>query len=144
MTRQSLLKLGRKALTFLDFTSVRHYSERKGKRVTRWFPSNKSERKIRRRIRQLTNKGNLATMAPYDAKVKVVEALRGWGEYFKHSMAMPSFCEIWGYANACLGRMNRRWHQKKRIGRYREIVSRGLSVQSTRIKAVPYAYNATL
>lgn len=139
-----LVEAGKEGFDFLGFHFVRHYSKRRGKRVTRWFPSNKSQNRIRRRIRQLTSKSNLAAMTPYEAKDKVVEALRGWGEYFKHSMAMPTFYEVWGYANACLGRMNRRWHQKKRIGRYKEIVSKGLSVLNTRLKAVPYAYNAAL
>jgi hypothetical protein len=83
-------------------------------------------------------------MTPYDAKEKVVEALKGWAEYFKHSMARLSFYKIWEYADLCLGRMNRRWHQRKHLDRYKKLVSEGLSVMSTRIKAMPYAYNATL
>ena len=125
---------------FLGFHFVRHYS--KAKRITKWFPSDKAERSVRERIRQITDKSNLATSTPYDAKEKVIEVLRGWGEFFKHSMATLSFSQIWNYADLLLGRMNRRWRQKKHIGRYKELVLGKLSVLSTCIKAVPYAYNA--
>ena len=142
-----LVEAGKKGegFDFLGFHFVRYYSKRRGKKVTWWLPSAKSEGSIRQRIKQLTNKSNLATMTPYDAKEKVVEALKGWGEYFKHSMATLSFSQIWDYANMRLGRMRRRWHQKQHyIGRYKERLHKGLSVLNTKIKAVPYAYDATL
>ncbi len=128
---------------FLGFHFVRHHSKRGGKRVTRWFPSGKSHRRISERIRQLTDKSLLAESNPYEARKAVIAALRGWGEYFRHSMAGEVFDEVWGYADACLGRMERRWHQKPYIGRYGDRVSAGLSILSTRIAPIPYgAYNA--
>jgi hypothetical protein len=58
-------------------------------------------------------------------------------------MASEVFDEVWGYADACLGRMERRWHQKPYFGRCGDRVKAGLSVLRTRMKPVPYgAYNA--
>ncbi len=128
---------------FLGFRFVRHYSRRRAKRVTRWFPSGRSKRRIFERIRQLTDKGNLSTETPYEAKEAVIATLRGWGEYFRHSMASEVFDEVWGYADACLGRMERRWHQRRYIGRLGDRARAGLSILNTRITPIPYAaYNA--
>lgn len=128
---------------FLGFHFVRHYSKQKGKRTTRWFPSAKAQKRISERIRQLTDKSLLSTTNPYEAREKVVLALRGWGEYFRHSMATEVFAAVWGYADARLGRMERRWHQKPHIGRSGDRVKHGLSLIGTRVKPVPYgAYYA--
>lgn len=139
-----LVEAGKEGFDFLGFHFVRYYSKRRSKRITKWFPSDKSEQRMRQKIKQLTNKSNLATMTPYDAKAEVVQTLKGWAEYFKHSMATLSFIELWGYADLRLGRMYRRWRQKRHVGRYRERLCKGLSVLSTRVKVAPYAYNATL
>lgn len=128
---------------FLGFHFVRHYSRRRGKRVTRWFPSEKSKKRIFERVRQLTDKSLLSVSNPYEAGKAVALALRGWGEYFRRSMASEVFDEVWGYADACLGRMERRWHQKPHIGRCGDRVNAGLSVLYTRMTPAPYgAYNA--
>lgn len=139
-----LADTGKEGFDFLRFHFVRYYSKKRGKRVTKWFPSDKAENRIRQRIRLLTNKSNLATMTPYAAKEKVVASLKGWAEYFKHSMATLLFVQIWEYANLCLGRMNKRWHQRKHLDRYKKLVSKGLSISRTCPKATPYAYNTTL
>src|SRR5712692_8215570 len=123
---------------FLGFRFVRHYSGMRKKRVTRWFPSGKARKRAKEHIRQLTDKSNLLTGTPYDAMQAVVGTLRGWGAYFKHSMAQIAFEEVWGYADASLGRMNRRWHQQPHIGRHTERVRNGLSILHTRITPVPY------
>jgi RNA-directed DNA polymerase len=134
---------GEEGFEFLGFRFVRHHSGMRKKRVTRWFPSGKSRKRAKERIGQLTDKSNLSVGTPHDAMRAVVGMLRGWGEYFKHSMAQAAFEEVWGYADASLGRMNRRWHQQPHIGRHIERVRCGLSVLHTRIKPVPYgAYNA--
>ncbi len=130
-------------LGFLGFWFVRHYSKKRGKRVTNWFPSGESKEGIMERIRELTDKSNLSVGTPYDAKENVARVLRGWGNYFRHSKANCAFSAIWGYADRRMGRLNRRWHHKDHIGRYRNNVALGLSVQYTRPKPVPYmAYNA--
>jgi group II intron reverse transcriptase/maturase len=129
---------------FLGFRFVRYYSRTKGKRVTKWFPSGKSEGKITDEIRRLTDKSNLAVGTPYDAKEKILRVLRGWGGYFRHSMAEAAFSKVWYYANVRLGRMNRRWHhQNGGIGRHQDNKDRGLVITDTIPKAIPYAaYNA--
>ena len=129
---------------FLGFRFVRHYSKKNGKRVTKWFPSEKSEGNISNKIKELTDKGNLAADSPYDARGKIVGVLREWGEYFRHSMASKSFRDVWNYANVRLGRMNKRWHhQNGGIGRYRDNKNCGFVITGTIPKTIPYAaYNA--
>ncbi|MHB8560846.1 MAG: group II intron reverse transcriptase/maturase, partial [Thermoplasmataceae archaeon] len=53
---------------FLGFRFVRQYSQWRKKRVTRWFPSPKSEMKIRERILALTGNNALALTTPEEAK----------------------------------------------------------------------------
>ena len=56
---------------FLGFHFVRHFSRRRNKRVTRWFPSKKSLKAIRQKIREKTGNKALSAMTPWNA-------LKGW------------------------------------------------------------------
>ena len=47
---------------FLGFHFVRHYAVRRGKRTTRWFPSERSKWKIKETIRNITNRRNLSAV----------------------------------------------------------------------------------
>ncbi len=53
-------------------------------------------------------------------------------------MAKTAFSEVWEYADLSLGRMYKRWHQKEHTGKYKSIISAGISVLNTWIKPVPY------
>ncbi len=87
---------------FLGFRFVRQHSAWKRKRVTRWFPSPKSEPKIKERTHELTNNGALSTTTPEEARETLILVLRGWGNYFAHSLASASFKGIWDYAQCRL------------------------------------------
>ena len=95
---------------FLGFRFVRQYSQWRKKRVTRWFPSPKSEMKIRERILALTGNNALALTTPEEAKEILIPVLRGWGNYFSHSLASEVFNEIWEYAQNRLMYMYCRQH----------------------------------
>ena len=82
---------------FLGFRIQRRYDPRRGKRVTRWFPSAKSERRIRDRIHRMTEARALSQGTLEDAVNNVLKVLRGWGEYTRHSMASESLGTVWAY-----------------------------------------------
>ena len=87
---------------FLGFRFVRQYSQWRKKRVTRWFPSPKSEKRIREKILNLTNNRARSLMTPEDAKEMLIPVLRGWGNYFAHSLASNVFTGVWDYAQCRL------------------------------------------
>ena len=105
---------------FLGFHFVRHYSRMRKKRVTRWIPSHKARVHIKQNIREKTDKSNLSTATPYDAKQTVTRTLTGWYQYFRHSMSTETFNEIHDYAELSIGRMFSRWKQRKYIGKRRK------------------------
>ena len=66
--------------------------------MTLWFPSAKSQRKVRDRIHELTDRRTLAhgTLArPPKRWPRPCAACRG---YFRHSLAHEAFGEVWHYA----------------------------------------------
>jgi hypothetical protein len=95
---------------FLGFRFVRQYSQWRKKRVTIWFPSPKSEMMIRERILALTGNNALALTTPEEAKEILIPVLRGWGNYFSHSLASDVFNGIWEYAQDRLMYMYCRQH----------------------------------
>jgi group II intron reverse transcriptase/maturase len=66
---------------FLGFRFVRQYSS--WKRVTRWFPSPKSELKIRERIHSLTGNSARSLTTPEEAKEILIPVLRGMLELLR-------------------------------------------------------------
>ena len=82
---------------FLGFRFQRRYDSRRGKRVTAWFPSAKSERRIRDRIHRMTEARVLSRGTLEDAVKEVLGVLRGWGEYARRSMASESLGTVWAY-----------------------------------------------
>ena len=62
---------------FLGFRFVRQYSKWRKKRVTRWFPSSRSELKLRERIYSITDSRARSHMTPEDAGNELIPVLRG-------------------------------------------------------------------
>ena len=120
---------------FLGFRFVRQYSRWRNKRVTRWFPSPKSEEKIRERILALTGNNALARTTPEEAKEILIPLLRGWGNYFAHSLASKSFTGIWNYAQCRLMYMHCRQHNIPSHWRNRDILKHNLSIMETKPSA---------
>ncbi len=126
---------------FLGFHFVRHYSGSRRKRITRWMPSKRARTRIRENIRRKTDKLNLATTTPYDAKQSVTRTLTGWYQYFRHSMSTDAFSEIHDYAELSIGRMFSRWKQRKHIGRRMKRERHDLTLDRPP-PAMPYAKRA--
>ncbi len=116
---------------FLGFRFVRQYSAWRKKRVTRWFPSPKSELKIREKIFNLTNNRALATTTPEEAKELLIPVLRGWGNYFAHSLASKVFSDTWSYAQDRIMYMHCRQHNMQSTWKNRNIKKLGLSIMDT-------------
>ncbi|MGC8630732.1 MAG: reverse transcriptase domain-containing protein [Thermoplasmata archaeon] len=116
---------------FLGFRFVRKYSKRRGKRTTRWYPSPRSEQKIKEKIRELTDKSKLSIMTPEQAKEQLIPLLRGWGNYFAHSTVSTKLYEIWDYAQRRLMYLYCRQHNKPRTWKYRDIKKRHLYIVDT-------------
>ena len=116
---------------FLGFRFVRQYSQWRKKRVTRWFPSPKSETRIREKILNLTNNRARSLMTPEDAKELLIPVLRGWGNYFAHSLASNVFTGVWDYAQCRLMYMYCHQHNKPRTWKNRDIPD-DLSIMDTK------------
>ena len=95
---------------FLGFSFERHYSKRKRKRVTNWYPSSKSKLKIRSRILEMTHRSRLASTTPEETREQLVPVLNGWANYFIYSQATSAFIAVWEYAKYRLMIMYCRQH----------------------------------
>ncbi len=113
---------------FLGFRFLRRFEPRRGKRMTRWWPSAKSESRIRERVRELTETRTLATQTPHAACKAVEEALLGWAGYARRSMAGNVFEGVWWYARNRLNRLYRRAHNKPGVERFRDLGRLGMAL----------------
>ncbi len=95
---------------FLGFTFERHYSRRRKKRVTNWFPSSSSKKKIRSKVLEITHRSRLANTTPEQAREQLVPVLNGWANYFVYSSATTAFNAVWDYARYRLMIMYCRQH----------------------------------
>lgn len=116
---------------FLGFRFVRQYSRWRKKRVTRWFPSSKSEMRIREEIRSLTDSNARSLMTPEDARDTLIPVLRGWGNYFSHSLASNILNEIWDYTQCRLMYMHCHQHNEPRKWKNKDI-PKSLSIMDTK------------
>lgn len=102
---------------FLGFHFLRRFSQEKDKRVTWWFPSTKSKRRIRERLHALTGTECLARGTFSGIVEEVAGTLRGWGEYFRRSNASSAIDQIWWYAFERLAWLYRRQRPRGRVKR---------------------------
>ena len=131
-TEKTRIVKAEEGFDFLGFRFVRQYSQWMKKRVTRCFPSPKSEMKIRERILALTGNNALALTTPEEAKEILIPVLRGWGNYFSHSLASEAFNEIWEYAQDRLMYMYCRQHNIPSHWRNKDILRHNLSIMDTK------------
>ena len=130
-TEKTRIVRAEEGFDFLGFRFVRQYSRWRNKRVTRWFPSPKSEMRIREKILSLTNNRARSLMTPEEAKEMLIPILRGWGNYFAHSMASEVLGEIWKYAQGRLMYMYCRQHNLPRHWRSSNIKKNRLYIMDT-------------
>ena len=88
--------------------------------------------KIREKIHTLTGNAARSIATPEEARDLLIPVLRGWGNYFAHSLATISFTEIWDYAQCRLMYMYCNQHNKPRKWKNRDIKKLGLSIMETR------------
>lgn len=131
-TEKTRIVKAEEGFDFLGFRFVRQYSRWRQKRVTRWFPSPKSEMKIRERVLALTGNDALALTTPEEARELLIPVLVGWGNYFAHSLASKSFTGIWDYAQCRLMYMHCRQHNIRSKWKNSEIQKLGLSIMETK------------
>ncbi|NNN17717.1 MAG: group II intron reverse transcriptase/maturase [Thermoplasmata archaeon] len=131
----------KEGFAFLGFHFQRTYEPKRGKRVTRWYPSEKSERRIREQIRQMTRTRSLARSTAHGVREELKPVLRGWGNYFQPSMAGPAFSRVWWYAHARLSRLWRRARQKAGVGRFEELARLGLTLYEVKPRPRPHPWS---
>ncbi len=125
---------------FLGFNFTRKYSKKKHKNTTRWFPSQKSQKKIREKIRELTGNKARSTATPEEAKDKVIPILRGWGNYFSHSLASEVFNSVWNYAQDRLMYMYCHQHNIPSKWKNPKITQLHLSIMDTKPSTGKYIF----
>ena len=111
---------------FLGFHFRRAHDSRRNKRKTVWFPSAKSERKVRERIHELTKPRALSSGTLETIAQEVAEVLRGWGGYFRYSLARAAFNGVWVYAGYRIGLRNRK--SRRRGPRWNPRTDRAMAV----------------
>ena len=129
-----LLDMGadKSALAFLgyEFRYVRDRHYMKGDRYLEWCPSNKSVKKVCRKVKEETMRRKL--LSPVE---KVVERLNlvldGWGRYFKCGYPSRQFAKVNGYVRQRLykflnGKSQRRYRLKYAETYYGEYQKLGL------------------
>ena len=77
---------------FLGYHFVKRRSPTSGKRHIYIFPSKDAERKIRGRVKYLTNRR--VQITPADFVKQVNEAVLGWVNYFRHTNASDAFRKL--------------------------------------------------
>ncbi len=131
-TEKTRIIKAKEGFEFLGFRFVRQHSAWKKKMVTRWFPSPKSELKIRERIHSLTDNNALSHTTPEEAKEILIPVLRGWGNYFAHSLASKIFNDTWDYAQCRLMYMYCGQHNKPSTWKNSTIKKLGLYIIDTK------------
>lgn len=109
-TRRADLNWGKQGIDFLGCHLRKRFSgpqwEKRRKRVyflNRW-PSTRSMKRIRQRVKELTPKSRCHE-DPRDVIAKLNPVLRGWGQYFRTGNAADKFTEIDKYVAWRLKRM---------------------------------------
>ncbi len=113
---------------FLGFRFARFYSRARGKWVVAWFPSPKSEARIRQRVRELTNRHQLVVKTPQEMAAEVRRTLAGWSEYFSRSMSGVVFHSVQTFAQDRLRTLWGRTSQRARPPDHSELERLGLSL----------------
>ena len=98
---------------FLGFTFRRVWNRERTKRVTLYYPSKRSQKRLRERIRGVMHPTNPVTVAEQIDRANRI--LRGWVNYFRVSNASEVFHDVRWYVETKLRRVLQR--QQHRHGR---------------------------
>jgi RNA-directed DNA polymerase len=113
-TRIVELGLGKQGFVFLGCYLRVVLSHFKGREYLFWWSSPKAMKRIRGRIRELTDRRRWSGMKNIKEVIEVVNpVLRGWGNYFRTGNASQKFQQVDRYVNERLVRLihrhRRRW-----------------------------------
>ncbi len=111
---------------FLGFRFIRRHSERYGRKRTYFFPSPKSVKRVKEKVRNRC--GNHVLHIKVEEVVRDVNrVLLGWWAYYRHSNASQAFGNVQLYANLRMRRYLRRRRKMPGLGRYRDCTREYLS-----------------
>jgi RNA-directed DNA polymerase len=98
---------------FLGFTFRRVWNRERTKRVTLYYPSKESQKRLRERIRRVMHPTNPVSIAEQIDRTNQI--LRGWVNYFRVGNASGVFHDVRWYVETKLRRVLQR--QQHRYGR---------------------------
>ena len=115
------MEADKSALSFLgyEFRYVRDRHYCKGDRYLEWCPSNKSVKKVCRKVKEETMRRNL--LLPVEGVIKRLNlVLDGWGRYFKCGYPSRQFAKVNAYAQYRLYKFLNRKSQRRYRLKYAE------------------------
>lgn len=104
---------------FLGFRFVRRLSSKEGKCKTYYFPSPRSVKRVKGRIRQIAGNDMLCIL-PEEIARRLNVAVTGWCNYFQWSWHGDAFRTVYGYLCTRFQGFLRRRQAKPGLGRYRD------------------------
>ena len=140
-TEKTRLVSAEEGFEFLGFRFIRWDDPRRGKRGTRWFPSAKSEQRFRSRIRDLTDRSTLSREPVQETRDALVPVLRGWGEYFRWSMAERAYRKAWWFADARLASLYRKSRKRRGFGKVKDRRRAGMVLDWVFPQPEPYGWS---
>ena len=115
------MEADKSALSFLgyEFRYVRDRHYCKGDRYLEWCPSNKSVKKVCRKVKEETMRRKL--LLPVEGVIKRLNlVLDGWGRYFKRGYPSRQFAKVKAYARYRLYKFLNRKSQRRYRLKYAE------------------------
>ena len=104
---------------FLGYRFTRQYSPEHKKALTCYFPSPKSVKRVKGRIREIAGNNRLH-IPPEEVAEELNLAVTGWCNYFQWSWHRKAFSKVYGYLCSRFQRFLRRRQEKPGFGRYRD------------------------
>jgi len=104
---------------FLGFRFTRRRSPKHKKVLTCYFPSPKSVKRVKGRIREIAGNNRLH-IPPEEVAEELNLAVTGWCNYFQWSWHRKAYSKVYGYLCSRFQRFLRRRQEKPGYGRYRD------------------------
>jgi group II intron reverse transcriptase/maturase len=112
---KSKITTAREGFDFLGFHFLRRFESRKGKEVSRFFPSKAAVRKFRDKVRKLTAKTVVHTKDERQLANELNSLITGWTNYFNHSNASRTYGDLQHYVEWKFRQFIRFKHQIRRL-----------------------------
>ncbi len=112
---KSRITTAKEGFDFLGFHFLRRFEFRKGKEVTRFFPSKATVRKFRDKVRELTARGVTHVKDERQLAKELNLLIVGWTNYFNHSNASETYGDLQHYVEWKFRQFIRFKHQIRRL-----------------------------